>query len=240
MFILSFARNLLGACFFGPFLRDSFFRRIFVLGPFVLVPICPGAHLFGTHLSWCRFVWDFCPRAHLSWCHLFGAHLSENNLSGAHLSGDHSSKNLVSQDTRVLKTLVVISPKTSNTCWTCKATERIKLERAQSYYNNPTHSNNWHLFTPLLNSVILHGVVTTTFFSSTKPIRNRHSKRMGTDCLRPSSPSDNLPVAEGIKPVDLQRKRASIALVSWAKEPNHLLHDRFHYIALSINKDILN
>ena len=42
------------------------------------------------------------------------------------------------------------------------------------------------------------------------------------------TPADNLPVPADIKPEVLQGKRATIALASWAKEPNHLLHDNLH------------
>ena len=61
--------------------------------PFILVPICLGAHLSGAHLSRCPFVpvpicpVPICPGAHLFWCLFVLVPIySDIHLSGAHLS----------------------------------------------------------------------------------------------------------------------------------------------------------
>ena len=126
------------------------------------------------------------------------------------------------QDTHVPKTLGVTALDTNITCWTTEATGSINL---RSCCKNPVHSN---IGTCSLHCWILRPCVVPQ--QSHSPYRQAHRRRTTytvTGCLR-STPANNLPVLAGIEPVDLRRKRATIALARRAKESNHLQHDRLH------------
>ena len=61
---------------------------------------------------------------------------------------------------------------------------------------------------------------------------------MVTDCLRTTSIKNSQP-GLAKKTADLRRKRATIALASRTKQPNHLLPERLHFGSPN-NKVILN
>ena len=103
--------------------------------------------------------------------------------------------------------------KTSNTCWTRKATDRIKLGNC---YKNFAHINLWQLFTPLPNTGTLRGVISTTLLSLTERISDAIFRVTGY--LR-HTPKDSLFLLAGIKQADLQQKRATLALARGIKGP---------------------